>query len=131
MPIVDNEPSPDFLSPCDFQNVAQQQSKLIYSVLLVLTTGSEMDVLAAKEKLVEASASPLSIVFIRIGNGQRQLFGDTKIRTYLSRNHGRSFCHCIDSKEFTTSRDSRALSASVINKIHGDILFYFKSRQLL
>lgn len=104
---------------------------MIYSVLLVLTTGSERDVLAAKEKLVEASASPLSVIFVRIDNSQRQLFGDTKIRTYLSRNQGRSCCHCIDGKEFSINRDSRALSVSVIDKIHGDILFYLKSKQLL
>jgi hypothetical protein len=88
-------------------------------------------VLAAKEKIALASASPLSILFLRIDNREKVMFNDVKIRTYLQSRQDRLSCHCIDTTPFAANRDSRTLSAICIDKIKADALLYFESRGLL
>jgi len=112
-------------------DLALQQGKISYSVLLVLTTGTETDVLAAKEKLGVASKCPLSVLFIRIQNSERLSFGDTKIRNYLQNQYHRSSCHCIDSILFSASRNSQALSVACLEKVKIDLLQFFNSSTML
>eukprot|EP00548_Thalassiothrix_antarctica_P011608 CAMPEP_0194159326 /NCGR_PEP_ID=MMETSP0152-20130528/77766_1 /TAXON_ID=1049557 /ORGANISM="Thalassiothrix antarctica, Strain L6-D1" /LENGTH=681 /DNA_ID=CAMNT_0038868879 /DNA_START=51 /DNA_END=2094 /DNA_ORIENTATION=- len=50
------------------QQVAQSQGKQSYTILLILTDGSVSDPAATAEVLREASAAPLSVVIVGIGN---------------------------------------------------------------
>merc|ERR1740124_187453 len=50
------------------QQVAQSQGKQSYTILLILTDGSVSDPAATAEVLRQASAAPLSVVIVGIGN---------------------------------------------------------------
>jgi len=50
------------------QQVAQSQGKQSYTILLILTDGSVSDPAATAEVLRQASATPLSVVIVGIGN---------------------------------------------------------------
>lgn len=51
-----------------YQEVANDEGKLSYTILLILTSGNVEDVKKTKEHLIAASKDPLSVVIVGIGD---------------------------------------------------------------
>ena len=51
-----------------FQEMAQEESKLSYTILLILTSGNVENVKETKECLINTSNEPLSVVIVGIGD---------------------------------------------------------------
>jgi hypothetical protein len=82
-----------------------------------------------KEKLVAASNSPMSIVFVRVDNGDHQTFSDAKLSSYLNMKCQRpAFCSCVDSKLFCSNRQPAKLAYVFLDKLKVDVPEYFESK---
>lgn len=105
----------------------QSNSELSYTVLLVLTPGSDSDVLAAKESIVNVEGAPLSVVFVRVpAPGQPLLFDDEKLQVYLSnRNCQRPFTTCFDGKAAVKDRDEGKIKQMILQTLTKQLPEYF------
>lgn len=102
------------------QDAAQQSNRLSYTVLLVLTVGTERDILAAKERIESISAAPLFIVFLRIDNGMHSSpFKTSKLSDY---------CILLEASDFCKDRQARVLADRVLEKVKPQMADYYLSR---
>jgi len=102
---------------------------LSYTLLVVLTSGSDEDVMRSKEKLLQVSPSPLSVLFVRVDNGVGHTMSDVKLHTYMgSRGDSRMAVDCVDAKEICKYRNALQLAKVVLDKLRRDVPVYFQSR---
>lgn len=102
------------------QDAAQQHGGLAYTVLLILTVGTERDILAAKERIEAVSAAPLSIVFIRIDNGKHS--------SPLKTTEMDPRCTLLEGNRFTKTRDAVSLAEAILKNVKPQLSNYYSSR---
>ena len=91
-------------------------------MLLILTTGTEREILASRERIEAVHAAPLSIIFLRIDNGiPRPPLDESKMG---------SLCILLEAKSFTGTRDSRSLAKTTLENVQLQLAEYFSSRGL-
>lgn len=105
-----------------WQDAAQRNNGLAYTVLLILTVGTERDIIAAKEQVQTVSAAPLSIVFVRIDNGMHT--SPLKV-TEIDPN-----CTILEGSDFTKSRDARVFAEAVMKSVKSHLADYFLSQSI-
>jgi hypothetical protein len=103
-------------------DAAQTNNGLAYTVLLILTVGTERDIIAAKEQVQTVSAAPLSIVFVRIDNGMHT--SPLKV-TEIDPN-----CTILEGSDFTKSRDARVFAEAVMKSVKSHLADYFLSQSI-
>lgn len=90
-------------------------------MLLILTTGTEREILAARERIEAVHSAPLSIIFLRIDNGiRRPPLSDLKMPE--------SLCTLLEANSFTETRDSRSLAETTVEHVQPQLAEYFSSR---
>lgn len=109
------------------QEVAQDESKLSYTILLILTSGNVENVKETKECLIQASEDPLSVVIVGIGNA------DFTSMEFLDE-HDHSMGAGRDITKFVRFADYRsfnALTEAVLDEIPNQLVDYYYSRNIL
>lgn len=90
-------------------------------MLLILTTGTERDILASRERIEAAHSAPLSIIFLRIDNGiRRPPLSELKMPE--------STCTLLEANSFTKTRDARSLAEATLKHVRPQLVEYFSSR---
>lgn len=90
-------------------------------MLLILTTGTERDILASRERIEAVHSAPLSIIFLRIDNGiPRPPLSDLKMPE--------STCTLLEASSFTKTRDARSLADTTLKHVQPQLAEYFSSR---
>lgn len=95
---------------------------MAYTVLLILTVGTERDMWAAKERIEAVSAAPLSIIFVQIDNGMHT--------SPLKRTEIDLRCTLLEGSNFTKSRDARVLAETVMKHVKPQLADYYLSRNI-
>lgn len=108
---------------CFSQVAAQKNNGLAYTVLLILTVGTERDMLAAKEQIKAVTAAPLSIVFVRIDNGMHT--SPLKVTEMDPIN-----CTMLEGSDFTKTRDARVFAEAVMKNVKLQLADYFLSHSI-
>jgi len=105
-----------------FQELAEEESKLSYTVLLILTAGNLEHIEETKAQLTEASEDPLSIVIVGIGDADfaGMAFDDTT--------EGRDITKFV---RFSDYKSFNALTEAVLSEIPEQLVSYFYDRQIL
>jgi len=106
------------------QQAAQSQGKQSYTILLILTDGSVSDPAATAEVLREASAAPISVVMVGIGNTDFSAMqflddsssGDTDIAQFVPFNN--------------VSRNSVELTSQTLREIPAQLVNYFQKNNI-
>jgi hypothetical protein len=103
------------------QEQAENEGKLSYTILLVLTAGNVEDVQATKQQLINASSVPLSVVIVGIGEK------DFKGMEFLD-DHDPSIEGGRDITKFVRFNDYRSfnlLTEAVLDEIPDQLVDYF------
>jgi Copine len=109
------------------QEVAQDEGKLSYTILLILTAGSVEDVKETKQQLIEASNDPLSIVIVGIGDTD---FSGMEFLDSFDDAHdaGRDITKFV---RFNDYKSYNALTEAVLDEIPDQLVNYYYDRGIL
>ncbi|KAG7337105.1 copine family protein [Nitzschia inconspicua] len=109
------------------QEVAHDEGKLSYTILLILTAGNVEDVQETKQHLIEASKDPLSIVIVGIGDTD---FSGMEFLDSFDDEHedGRDITKFV---RFNDYKSYNALTEAVLDEIPGQLVDYYYSRGIL
>jgi len=109
------------------QECAEEEGKLSYTILLLLTAGNVEDVQETKHQLIEASDDPLSVVIVGIGDADftgMQFLDDHDPET----EGGRDITKFV---RFADYRSFNSLTEAVLDEIPEQLVSYFFDRQIL
>jgi hypothetical protein len=106
-----------------FQEVANDEGKLSYTILLVLTSGNVEDVKETKQHLISASKDPLSVVIVGIGEADFQ--GMEFLDAFDTQtDDGRDITKFV---RFNDYKSYNALTEAVLDEIPDQLVdFYFE-----
>ncbi|CAB9526804.1 Copine-6 [Seminavis robusta] len=109
------------------QEVSQEENKLSYTILLILTAGNIENVKETKQQLIEASSDPLSVVIVGIGEA------DFKGMAFLDEHdaaveEGRDITKFV---RFNDYKSFNALTEAVLDEIPDQLVDFFFERGLL
>lgn len=109
------------------QEVAEEEEKLSYTILLILTAGNVESVNETKKQLIEASDDPLSIVIVGIGDA------DFKGMEFLDehdpeREDGRDITKFV---RFSDYKSFNALTEAVLDEIPDQLVSFFYDRKIM
>lgn len=109
------------------QEVSQEETKLSYTILLVLTAGNIENVKATKQQLIDASTDPLSVVIVGIGEA------DFKGMAFLDEHdaaveEGRDITKFV---RFNDYKSFNALTEAVLDEIPDQLVNFFYERGLM
>jgi hypothetical protein len=109
------------------QEQAEQEQKLSYTILLILTAGNVENVKEIKQQLVEASEDPLSVVIVGIGdaNFSGMEFLDDHDQ---SKDGGRDITKFV---RFSDYKSFNALTEAVLDEIPDQLVEYFYNREIM
>jgi hypothetical protein len=89
-------------------------------MLLILTTGTEREISASRERIEAVHTAPLSIIFLRIDNGiPHPPLDESKMG---------SLCTLLEANCFTETRDSSLLAKKTLENVQLQLAEYFSSR---
>jgi len=112
-------------------HVTQQQQK--YFVLLILTDGEITDISQTIQEIVRASSLPLSIVIVGVGSADfsamRKLDGDEIALSTGGQKCQRDIVQFVEFRKH--AHNPAALAAEVLYEIPGQLLSFFKSRNIV
>ncbi|EEC48300.1 predicted protein [Phaeodactylum tricornutum CCAP 1055/1] len=105
----------------------QVQSKLSYTILLILTSGNVENMKETKKHLIEASGEPMSVVIVGIGDA------DFSGMEFLDehdpdRDGGRDITKFV---QFSDYKSFNALTEAVLDEIPEQLVTYFYDRKIL
>ena len=110
------------------QDQAEQDGKLSYTILLILTAGNVENVRETKQQLMEASEDPLSVVIVGIGDADftgMQFLDDFDPATESGRDITK-FVRFADYKSFNS------LTEAVLDEIPEQLVsYYFDNKNML
>jgi hypothetical protein len=107
--------------------MAEEDEKLSYTILLILTAGNVESVKETKRQLIEASEEPLSIVIVGIGEA------DFKGMEFLDEHDA----EVEDGKDitkfvrFSDYKSFNALTEAVLDEIPDQLVSYFYDRRIM
>jgi len=109
---------------CQLQELAEEDGKLSYTILLILTAGNVENVKETKKQLIDASDNPLSVVIVGIGDA------DFKGMEFLDEHDpkhedGRDITKFV---RFSDYRSFNALTEAVLDEIPDQLVTYFYDR---
>lgn len=109
------------------QEIAEQDGKLSYTILLILTAGNVENVEETKELLIEVSDDPLSIVIVGIGDS------DFTGMQFLDEHNpeleaGRDITKFV---RFSDYRSFNALTEAVLDEIPDQLVSYYYERGIM
>jgi hypothetical protein len=110
-----------------WKEVSQEEDKLSYTILLVLTAGNIENVKETKQQLIEASSDPLSVVIVGIGEA------DFKGMAFLDE-HDTNLEEGRDITKFVRFNDYKsfnALTEAVLDEIPDQLVDFFFERGLM
>lgn len=109
------------------QETAEEEGKLSYTLLLILTAGNVENVKETKQQLIEASEDPVSIVIVGIGDADfsGMEFLDEHDTEQESGRDITKFVRFSDYKSFN------ALTEAVLDEIPDQLVEYFYSRGVM
>jgi len=110
----------------------QQDDKLGYSILLILTAGAISQVLETKKILEQVAETPLSVVIVGIGNADfsaMEFLDDDALDPAAAKSRNeRDITQFVRFNDYT---DSNALTEAVLDEIPDQVVDYFYSRDLM
>jgi len=115
------------------EEARRTNQRLSYTLLTVLTVGSDSDILGAKDKLVAIQGAPLSVLFLRIppssSRSKSEWSADTfgKLQMYTSNRNCRRFYTCLDDCS-VSNREANKLSSKVMQVLQEQMPVYFRSQ---
>jgi hypothetical protein len=109
------------------QELAEEEGKLSYTILLILTAGNLEHVEETKQLLVEASDDPLSIVIVGIGDAD---FSGMQFLDYHDpkTDEGRDITKFV---RFSDYKSFNALTEAVLDEIPDQLVSYFYDRSIM
>ena len=109
------------------QEMAQEDGKLSYTILLILTSGNVEDAQETKQCLIDCSEDPLSVVIVGIGdeNFEPMIFLDEHDPATEA---GRDITKFV---RFADYRSFNALTEAVLDEIPQQLVEYYYSRNIL
>ena len=108
------------------QEVSQEENKLSYTILLILTAGNIENVKETKQQLIEASTDPLSVVIVGIGEA------DFKGMAFLDEHDGNEDGRDITKfVRFNDYKSFNALTEAMLDEIPDQLVDYFFERGLM
>jgi hypothetical protein len=107
--------------------MAEDDEKLSYTILLILTAGNVESVKETKRQLIEASEEPLSIVIVGIGEA------DFKGMEFLDEHDpehedGKDITKFV---RFSDYKSFNALTEAVLDEIPDQLVSYFYDRRIM
>jgi len=109
-------------------HIAMANGGLAYSILLILTQGNIDDVNSTKEILIEASAAPLSVIIVGIGNND---FTDMQfLDDYHEAEGERDICNFVEFEKYR-SEDISVLRSATLDEIPEQLSSYFYKRGIM
>lgn len=108
------------------QEVAQDEAKLSYTILLILTAGNVENVRETKDQLIEASDDPLSVVIVGIGDAD--FTGMEFLDEHDDTEGGRDITKFV---RFSEYKSFNALTEAVLDEIPDQLVDYYYSRRQL
>lgn len=103
------------------QELAEEDGKLSYTILLILTAGNVENVKETKQQLIDASDNPLAIVIVGIGDADfsgMEFLDEHDPRT----EGGRDITKFV---RFSDYRSFNALTEAVLDEIPDQLVSYF------
>jgi len=114
----------------ELQN-GQQDGKLGYTILLVLTAGTIEHPMDTKRMLEHSAKAPLSVVIVGIGNADfsaMEFLDDDDLDPSFAKQNKRDITQFVRFNDF---RDSTSLTEAVLDEIPDQVVDYFYTRGLL
>jgi hypothetical protein len=109
------------------QEVASEEGKLSYTILLVLTAGNVEDVKETKQHLISASKDPLSVVIV--GIGEADFAGMEFLDNFESgMEDGRDITKFV---RFNDYKSYNALTEAVLDEIPDQLVSYYFDKGIL
>jgi hypothetical protein len=116
-----------FVNSMDLQEVAHDEGKLSYTILLILTAGNVEDVQETKQYLMAASGDPLSVVIV--GIGEADFTGMEFLDSFDAKTEkGRDITKFV---RFNDYKSYNALTEAVLDEIPDQLVDYYYSKGLL
>lgn len=109
-----------------FQEMAEQDGDLSYTILLIFTAGKIQNVDETKRVLVEASDSPLSLVIVGIGDHDFRYM--KCLEKYDPGEGGRDITTFVCFNEY---QDLKSLTQAVLDKIPDQLVEFFYQRGVM
>lgn len=109
------------------QEVAEEEGKLSYTILLILTAGNIENVRETKRQLIAASSAPLSVVIVGIGDAD---FSGMEFLDEHDPNteEGRDITKFV---RFSDYKSYNALTEAVLDEIPDQLVDFFYERGVL
>jgi hypothetical protein len=109
------------------QEVAHEEGKLSYTILLILTAGNVEDVKETKQQLIEASKDPLSVVIVGIGEAD---FAGMEFLDSFDTSHddGRDITKFV---RFNDYKSYNALTEAVLDEIPDQLVNFYYDKGIL
>ena len=109
------------------QDLAEDEGKLSYTILLILTAGNVENVKETKQKLIESSDDPLSVVIVGIGDADftGMEFLDEHDPT---REGGRDITKFV---RFGDYKSFNALTEAVLDEIPDQLVSYYFDKKIM
>ncbi|GAX21206.1 hypothetical protein FisN_26Lh164 [Fistulifera solaris] len=109
------------------QEMAQEEGKQSYTILLILTAGNLENAEETKRQLIEASDDPLSVVIVGIGDAD---FGPMEFLDEHDPNteEGRDITKFV---RFSDYKSFNALTEAVLDEIPEQLVQYFTDRKIM
>ena len=106
-----------------------------YSVLLILTDGRITDVEATKAEIVEASALPLSVIIVGVGDADFSTMGvldgdDDRLTDQQGRRAVRDIVQFVRFSDFAGQGDGARLAKETLAELPGQMLAYFEANRI-
>mmetsp|Transcript_17172 Transcript_17172/g.25380 ORF Transcript_17172/g.25380 Transcript_17172/m.25380 type:complete len:602 (-) Transcript_17172:792-2597(-) len=108
------------------QEVAEQESNLSYTILLILTAGNITNKLETKQELIEASDTPLSIVIVGIGENNFESMEFLDEHNEIE--GGRDITKFV---RFNDYKSYNLLTEAVLDEIPDQLVEYFYDRNIM
>jgi Copine len=109
------------------KEVAHEEGKLAYTILLILTAGNVEDVNETKEHLLNASNDPLSVVIV--GIGEADFSGMEFLDSFdPSRDNGRDITKFV---RFNDYKSYNALTEAVLGEIPDQLVDFYYEKGIL
>jgi Copine len=107
--------------------LAQEEGKLSYTILLILTAGNVEDVRETKQHLIKASKNPLSVVIV--GIGEADFSGMEFLDAFDPQvDDGRDITKFV---RFNDYRSYNALTEAVLDEIPDQLVDYYFEQNIM
>ena len=105
--------------------VAGENGKQSYTVLLIITSGIDVDIAATVDALKATINDPISVIFVGVGEAN---FSEMEYLDEALKDHGRDLVNFVHFNKYRNN--IRALTSATLNEIPDQLVGYFQSRDI-